>query len=90
MLVLALTRSTTQRLGAGLAAAVFFVLLINQFHLNFQFTHDCWLVMLAVDLLVAGLCWLRPLAGWKSAAAWGLFGAFCALVNPIVALQSLN
>ena len=44
------------------------------------------LILLAVDLLVAGFCWLRPLGGWKSAVGWGALGGFCALVNPIVAL----
>jgi hypothetical protein len=52
----------------------------------FQFTHDAWLVLLALDLLLAGLCWLRPLNCWSMSVGWGVFGGLCALVNPLVAL----
>lgn len=85
LLVLALARQTTSRLWPGAAALVFFLWVVCDFHAWFQFTHDCWLVLLALDLLVAGLCWLRPLAGWRRAAGWGVFGGFCALVGPVVA-----
>lgn len=85
LLVLAVTRRTTRRLGAVVAAAVFFVALLSNFHQCFQVTHDSWLVLLALDLVIAGLCWLQPLHGWKTAAGWGLIGGFCALINPVVA-----
>jgi hypothetical protein len=85
LLILALARTTTQKLGAIGAAIVFFVALVNDFHGWFQFTHDCWLVLLALDLVIAGLCWLRPLQSWKRTAGWGLVGGLCALVNPVVA-----
>jgi hypothetical protein len=86
LLVLALARQTTTRVWAGTAASVFFLGLLCNFHLWFQFTHDCWLILLAIDLLIAGLCWLRPLASKQAAAGWGLFGGLCALINPMVAL----
>src|SRR5262249_46132092 len=86
VLVLALARRTCGRLGTGLALAIFLAGLLCHFQLCFQFTHDCWFVLLALNLLVAGLCWLKPFQGWGTAAGWGLFGGFCALVNPIVAL----
>ncbi len=85
LLVLALARQTSRRLGAVLTAAVFFVALLSSFHLCFQSTHDCWLVLLALDLVIAGLCWFRPLHGWKAAIGWGLVGGFCAQINPVVA-----
>ncbi|HJT78978.1 MAG TPA: hypothetical protein VJ739_17410 [Gemmataceae bacterium] len=85
-LVLALARETTRRVGPPVAAAVFFLALLCNFKLCFQQTHDSWLVLLTVDLLLAGLCWLRPLGCWRSAAGWGLFGGFCALVSPIVGM----
>src|SRR5262249_29521613 len=84
LLVLALARKTTCRVMPGVAAAAFLAGLLCHFRLAFQWTHDCWLVLLALDLLIAGLCWLRPVRGWREAAGWGLFGGFCALVNPIV------
>lgn len=83
LLLLALARRT----GAGLwtTAVVFLAALIYYFDLCFQYTHDCWLVLGTLDLLVAGLIWLQPLASsWRMAAGWGVFGGFCALVSPIV------
>ncbi|HTU23035.1 MAG TPA: DUF1559 domain-containing protein [Gemmataceae bacterium] len=85
LLVLALVRQTSRRLGAVVAAAVFLIALLSHFHLCFQLTHDCWLVLLALDLLIAGLCWFEPLHGWKTAVAWGVFGGLCGLINPVVA-----
>jgi hypothetical protein len=84
-LVLALTRQTARRLGAGVTALAFFVVVLSHFWLCFQLIHDSWLVMLALDLLLAGLCWGRPLSGWRRAAGWGVFGGLCALINPVVA-----
>jgi hypothetical protein len=84
LLVLALAQQTTSRVGAGVAAAVFFAGLLCDFRLCFQSTHDYWLVLLTLDLLMAGMCWLRPLQRWPSAAGWGFFGGLSALVNPIV------
>jgi hypothetical protein len=52
----------------------------------FQFTHDYWLVLLAVDLLLIGLCWFEPLGSKKAAAVWGVAGGTFAMINPIVAL----
>jgi hypothetical protein len=84
LLVLALAARTTRREGPAVVAAVFFAGLLCHFHLCFQYTHDCWLVLLALDLLIAGLCWGRPLHRWRPAATWGLFGGLCALINPVV------
>src|SRR5260370_13700361 len=86
VLVLALTQQTCRRAGPWLAALLFLGTLLCHFRLCFQFTHDCWLILLAMDLLIAGLCWLRPLHRWWTAAGWGLFGGLCALINPMVAL----
>jgi hypothetical protein len=86
LLVLLLAGSSGMRLGAGIGTAAFIVGLVCHFNLCFQFTHDCWLVLLAMDVLIAGICWLRPLECCTYAAAWGLFGGFCALINPVVGL----
>ena len=86
LLVLALASRTCARVGAWVAAGTFLAAVLCDFHLCFQFTHDCWLVLLALDLLIAGLCWSRPLRRWTAAAGWGLFGGLCALLNPIIAL----
>src|SRR5438094_236606 len=69
-----------------LAVALFLGTLLCAFRLCFQFAHDCWRILLAADLLIAGLCWLRPLHRWWTAVGWGLFGGLCALINPMVAL----
>jgi hypothetical protein len=84
LLVLALAMRTTRRLGPAVAAAVGVGAVLCDFRLYFQFTHDWWIVLLFVDLLIAGLCWFEPLRTWKSAGGWGLFGGMCVLANPIV------
>jgi hypothetical protein len=86
VLVLALVRPTTTRIAPAVAAVVFLGGLLCHFWLCFQYTHDGWLVLLAFDLLIAGLCWCRPLRGWKAAAGWGLLGGTCAQINPGVGL----
>ena len=84
LLVLALARRTTSRLGPWPVAALCFAGLLCHFTLCFQSTHDYWLVLLAVDLLLAGLCLCRPLGSRTAAAGWGLFGGLCVLINPVV------
>jgi hypothetical protein len=84
VLVLALARQTTSRLWTVMVLMLFLLGVVYDFRSWFQFTHDCWLVLLALDLLMAGLCWLRPLDRWTTAASWGLFGGLCALINPLV------
>jgi prepilin-type N-terminal cleavage/methylation domain-containing protein len=82
VLVLALARRTTGRVG--LATVAFVAALVFYFRLCFQFTHDCWLVLAVLDLLIAGLVWLRPLgSSWRTAAGWGIFGGLCALTSPV-------
>jgi hypothetical protein len=86
LLVLALARQTTRRVGAGGAAAVFILGLLGHFPLYFQQIHDGWLVLLAIDVFIAGFWWWQPLERRLRAAAWGLVGGLCALINPIVGL----
>lgn len=86
VLVSVLVLQTCTRLWTGAAAVIFFLAVLADFHQWFQFTHDSWLVLLALDLLLAGLCWWQPMQRWQSAAGWGLFGGICALINPLVAL----
>jgi hypothetical protein len=83
-LVLALGRQLAPRVGPWPAAAVFVVALVSHFHRCFQYASDCWVVLLMVDLLTAGLCWGRPLGGRWAAAGWGLFGGTAALASPVV------
>jgi hypothetical protein len=82
-LVLELARRTTRRVGPWTTASVYLAALLCHFHLCFQTTNDIWIVMLAIDLLCAGLCWCRPLQRQSRAVAWGFFGGLCALVSPI-------
>jgi hypothetical protein len=83
LLIVRLAREMAPRLGTGPAVAAFLVGMLYHFHCCFQTTEDCWLVLLALDLLVAGFCWWRPLHGRGRAAGWGLLGGLCALVTPI-------
>jgi hypothetical protein len=84
LLVLALARRTACKVGPAAAGAVFIAGLLCHFRMSFQWTHDSWLVLLALDLLIIACCWFRPLHAWRTAAAWGLFGGICTLVNPVV------
>jgi len=84
-LVVALAQKTT-RFAPGIVAGAFFLGLLCHFQLCFQHTTDCWLVLLGIDLQIAGLCWIWmwPLANKTAAAAWGLFGGLCALTTPVL------
>ena len=72
------------RIATVVGVVVYGTLLGAQYRQCFTITHDCWLVMLALDVLVAWLCWGRPLADVKRAVAWGLFGGIACLVGPVV------
>jgi hypothetical protein len=83
VLVLALALRTTGQVKT--VTVLFVAALAYYFRLCFQFTHDCWIVLAALDLLVAGLVWVRPFESSRGmAAAWGAFGGLCALVSPVV------
>lgn len=87
LLVLALAQETCRHRSSVITSGIVFVgCTLFYFHHCYQTTHDPWLVLLAIDLLIAGLCWTRPLTGNIAAAGWGLFGGLCAMVNPIVAM----
>jgi hypothetical protein len=83
LLVLTLAWQTTHRVGVALAAAVFLAAVISDFRLWFQQTHDHWIVLLSMDFLLAGFCWLDPLHTKKRAAGWGLCGGLFAMISPI-------
>jgi hypothetical protein len=83
LLIVGLARQATGKVWP--ATALFLAALVYHFRLCFQFTHDCWLVLAMLDLLIAGLVWARPLtSSWKRAAGWGMFGGLCALSSPVV------
>ncbi len=90
LLVLTLAQQTSARVGVGLATWIFLLAMLCQFNQCFQRAHDGWLVLLSLDLLLAGLCWWRPLREGRSAGnsivrcvGWGLFGGLCAQVSPV-------
>ncbi len=85
LLLLALARATTQRVNPTLVAAVYSAGLVGHFGFCFRFPPaDTWITLLALDLVLAGLCWGQPLARPLPAALWGVLGGAAALVNPIV------
>jgi len=59
-------------------------MLLYHFEQSFQFTHDCWIVLLGLDFILAGLVWCRPLQTIRRAAAWGCLGGICALISPTI------
>ena len=86
LLVIALARRSTGRFGALIAAIFFIAVLLSDFRMWFQNTHDYWLILAAMDVLTAWLVFGQPLRSWRTAASWGFFGGLCAFVNPIVAM----
>lgn len=84
LLILRLVYETCQHVGSKVALSVFFVGLLYHFFLCFQLTEACWLVLLAVDVVLAGFCWFGPLQSWPRAAVWGLVGGLCTLITPIL------
>ncbi len=85
ILVLTLAREATSRLGTWATAVIYLIWVADDFYMWFQRTHDYWLILLAVDILVAGLCWYEPLKSKMHALRWGFCGGIFALINPIVA-----
>jgi len=87
LLVLALARNTPcshPRTLTAVATTVFLAALVFAFQRCFQHSHDCWIILAVLDLLIAGLVWARPLSStWKRAVGWGIFGGLCALTSPI-------
>lgn len=70
-----------------LATLLFVGGLVFHFRQCFQFTHDWWIVLAALDVLLVGLVWRRPLRrSWRSAAGWGVVGGLLALTSPAVGL----
>ena len=67
-----------------MALLVYLGALLWNFQAFFQRTQDSCFVMLALDVLIVGMCWYQPLGTWKSAALWGGIGGFSALISPIV------
>jgi hypothetical protein len=86
LVVLAIAQRTTVRLGSASAMAVYVVAILSDFRHFFQFTHDTWLVLLTLDVLLIGICLGRPLRSPRSAAGWGIFGGISALISPVAAL----
>ena len=84
LLVIGLAFQTTGRVGAVGAAMAFAVGLACNFRSCFKLASDAWMHLLFLDLLIAGLYWLRPLEHWHRAIAWGLFGGLCAMGNPVI------
>jgi hypothetical protein len=84
LLVIGLAFQTSGRFGAVGAAVAFAVGLVCNFRSCFQLACDAWIHMLFLDLLIAGLYWMRPLGHWRRTIGWGLLGGLCAMANPII------
>ena len=54
----------------------------------FQFTHDCWMLLLVMDMILALALRMQSKANHSrgSVAAWGLLGGFAALSSPVLGL----
>lgn len=78
--------------------ALFLLFLLQNFHLAFQITHDPWLLMLGLDLLLLGYLWLKPSTKPSTATSsqkatwgiWGVMGGLLALCSPVLGLVWLG
>ena len=73
-----------------IACILYFETTWSNFSNCYQYTHDAWLVMLLVGVLVyvADRLWARSI-GWRSALGWGLLGGLAALASPALGLPWL-
>jgi hypothetical protein len=83
ILVVAVARRTGPHLNPWVGAGVFVGAVLCNFQRWFQFTHDCWLLLVTINLLVLGCCH-GPLATSRRAVAWGILGGFGGLVSPVL------
>jgi hypothetical protein len=85
LLVVALAAGERRGVSSTVIALIIYLAVILwNFKMCFQFTHDCWIVLLGLDIIIAGFCWFAPLTNWRRALLWGLTGGFCAMIGPIV------
>ncbi len=84
VLAIAVAGRTNARFAPWLAACAFLAALVMNFRSAFQTTHDSWLVLGALGLLVAWLSCGQPFRSRLQAVGWGAFGGFAALVSPVV------
>ena len=85
LFVVVVAQHTTKRIGPGAVAAIYCAALLFNFRDCFQANGDRALALLAIDLMLAGFYWGRPLHSLPRAASWGVFGGVCALISPIAA-----
>ncbi len=86
-LVLVVARDTAQRLRPHVALWLYLLWLVAHFWWFFQQTHDIWLILLLIDLTLAGLWYgLGANAGRLRYLAWGLLGGTQFLANPVSGL----
>jgi hypothetical protein len=85
LFVLVVAGHTTKRVGPGAAAAIYIAALLFNFRDCFQANGDRALALLAIDIMLAGFFWWRPLRSMPRSVSWGAFGGVCALIGPIAA-----
>lgn len=68
-------------------AATYLALTWYHFSACYQITHDCWLILLLLSLMVAlaGRLWDRG-PSLRLAVGWGAFGGLAALTGPVLGL----
>ncbi len=84
VLTLAVARRGAPRVPGVVVVALMALALVTRFHTAFQVTHDSWLVLLALDGLVAVTLWGRRTPSAGRTAAWGVGGGLAALVSPVL------
>ncbi|WP_157368935.1 hypothetical protein [Zavarzinella formosa] len=86
LLTLVVARRTAPKVPSLVVVGLTVLALVTRFHTAFQVTHDSWLVLLAVDFLVAGIVWGRITESSRRAVVWGFGGGLVMLISPITGL----
>ena len=85
-LTLAAARRTAPAVPSLVVVPLIALALVTRFHTAFQVTHDSWLVLLALDGVLAFALWGCPSASVGRSVAWGVAGGFATLVSPVLGL----
>jgi hypothetical protein len=85
-LLLAATRSACRTPRPWITAGLFTLFLAAHFRLAFQVTHDSWLQLLSLDVLLLGFGLLSDAPRWGGMILWGMAGGATSLVGPVLGL----
>ena len=87
LVIYGIAQRTASAIRAEYAVAVYIILLLNDFRLFFQTTHDTWLLLLFITSIFPLAVFLRRQGSTLATACiWGLVGGLSMLASPVVGI----